>query len=61
MGIEVTLCLFGDSDRVLAFIFFRHGAIFSIAGCGRGQEILGEYLIVCRENHSTKIGGGRWN
>ena len=58
VGIEVTLCLFGDSDRVLAFVKIRHGARYCIAGWGGGRVSVGNDLIVCREKDRRKIGGG---
>ena len=40
VGVEVTLCLFGDGDGVLAFVIFGHVGRYGIAGCGGGWSSL---------------------
>lgn len=58
VGIEVTLCLAGNSHRVLAFVFFRHGGKSSIADSGSGQV----GFASCSLGHGKKRQGNlRWN
>ena len=58
VGIEITLCLAGNSHRVLAFVFFRHGGRYLIASFGSCQGLFGCGLFVCCKKHGIQIRGG---
>lgn len=58
VGIEVTLCLAGNSHRVLAFVFFRHGGRDLITSFGSCQGLFGCGLFVCSKKHRMQIRGG---
>ena len=44
VGIEVTLCLLGNGDGVLAFVIFGHIGRYYIAGCNGGGQV---YVSTC--------------
>ena len=61
-GVEISLCLVSDGDRVLAFVFFRHGGGESASGLSGGGIFCGLLLNNVQYNsRKYRVETSRWD